>query len=334
MSRTRSRSSPPPTRRSATARWTRSAARRRWPSCWPNAPRWTRFRRAQRQPLRARPGALLPLRHPPLPPARASRACRRRRPRSRSTATTHLLQRRFEEAIDVFLRGAERATGPSDGHLQRAGRGLPPAGVPDAGRPGAPQRALGARQPVDVPHRPSRPTIRCASGRELLGARPGDGAFPDPARAHAGAHGPDATAAGATSSSWAWITPKARGCSTSRSTWACTAATPRRARPSRPTCASSTSRCCAWPASTWAPRPTSPPWPRCSTSRKDYLGLLKAAVIAAGHRAAGHRRLRPEPGRPAGAPGRARAAASRSSAASTTSPRARAWRSPPTCWPR
>ncbi len=42
---------------------------------------------------------------------------------------------------------------------------------------------------------------------------------------------------------------------------------------------------------------------------KDYLGLLKAAVIAAGHRAAGHGRLRTEPGRPAGAAGRARAAA-------------------------
>ncbi len=37
---------------------------------------WTRFRRSQRQPLRARAGALLPLRHPSLPPARTSRACR------------------------------------------------------------------------------------------------------------------------------------------------------------------------------------------------------------------------------------------------------------------
>ena len=40
---------------------------------------------------------------------------------------------------------------------------------------------------------------------------------------------------------------------------------------------------------------------------KDYLGLLKAAVIAVRHRAAGNRRLGPEPGRLAGAhvgPGR------------------------------
>ncbi len=39
---------------------------------------------------------------------------------------------------------------------------------------------------------------------------------------------------------------------------------------------------------------------------KDYLGLLKAAVIAGGHRAAGHRRFGPEPGgpaRPRGRPG-------------------------------
>ena len=46
---------------------------------------------------------------------------------------------------------------------------------------------------------------------ELL-QRGADGTYPDPARTHAGAHGPDATAAGATFFSSAWIFPKARGC--------------------------------------------------------------------------------------------------------------------------
>ena len=46
-------------------------------------------------------------------------------------------------------------TAPERRHCQRAGRGLPQPRLPDPGRPGAAQRALGARQPVDVPHRPS-----------------------------------------------------------------------------------------------------------------------------------------------------------------------------------
>ena len=66
----------------------------------------------------------------------------------------HLLQRRFEEAIDTFLR-AQASAGAERGDLERAGRGVSPARLPDAGRPGAPQRALGARQPVDVPRGPS-----------------------------------------------------------------------------------------------------------------------------------------------------------------------------------
>ena len=52
-------------------------------------------------------------------------------------------------------RGADRRR-PERRHLQRAGRRLSRPRLSDPGRPGAPQRALGARQPVDVPHRPSR----------------------------------------------------------------------------------------------------------------------------------------------------------------------------------
>jgi hypothetical protein len=45
-------------------------------------------------------------------------------------------------------------------------------GLPDPGRPGAPQRALRARQPVDVPHSATRPTSRCASAPNCSRAPP------------------------------------------------------------------------------------------------------------------------------------------------------------------
>ena len=65
---------------------------------------------------------------------------------------------------------------------------------------------------------------------------------------------------------------------------------------------------------------------------KDYLGLLKAAVIAAGIVPPGLEGSEQQSGRRAGAARRARAWAWKSSARSTTSPRARGWPSPPTCW--
>ena len=202
-----------------------------------------RVPRRARQPLRARPGAVLPLRDPPLPPPRrggrfrGAAACP-------TTATSCLLQpavRRGDRPVP--RRPAERRARATPS--QRAGGGVPRAGLPDAGRPGAAQRPLGARATSGCSASAIRPTIRCGSGRELLRAR-GRRAVPGPARAHAGPHGPLAQRAGATSSSWAWTSPRARGCSTSRSTWACTGATPRRARRSRRTCASSTSRSCGW----------------------------------------------------------------------------------------
>ena len=50
----------------------------------------------------------------------------------------------------------------------------------------------------------------------------------------------------------------------------------------KPICASSTSRCCAWPASIWEPPRTSARIAEVFDFARDYLGLLKAAVIASG----------------------------------------------------
>ena len=47
------------------------------------------------------------------------------------------------------------AAGPQRRDRQRPGRGLPRPGFSDPGRPGAAERPLGPRQPVDVPHGPS-----------------------------------------------------------------------------------------------------------------------------------------------------------------------------------
>ncbi len=69
----------------------------------------------------------------------------------------NLLKRRFEEAIDIFLQTQAAAGGLSDGIASALAAAYQP-GLPDFGRPGAAQRAFGARQPVDVPHRsPGRP---------------------------------------------------------------------------------------------------------------------------------------------------------------------------------
>ena len=108
----------------------------------------------------------------------------------------------------------------------------------------------------------------------------------------------------------------------------------RPARRSKPICASSTSRCCGWSASTWASADITN-LAEVFDFAKDYLGLLKAAVIASGIVPPGHRRRGAASGRSARADCRARrAAASRSSATSTTFPKARGWPSPPICSPR
>ncbi len=97
----RSGDSQPLARRSAAGRRSRTAGRVRRARPLP-AP--------QRQSLRARAGPVLPLRHPSL-----SRPVPRIRPWPRAHPVRglyHLLKRRFEEAIAVFL-AAQAAQGPS-----------------------------------------------------------------------------------------------------------------------------------------------------------------------------------------------------------------------------
>ena len=101
---------------------------------------------------------------------------------------TRLLGRRFEEAIDEF-RAVEAATRPQRRHRQRPGRRLSGPGLSNPGRPGPPQRPLGPRQPVDVPHGPSgRPSAGDPPGAEA--PRGGGAALPDPRRADGRPHGP------------------------------------------------------------------------------------------------------------------------------------------------
>ncbi len=66
----------------------------------------------------------------------------------------HLLQRRFEEAIKVFL-GCQEKDGPSDAISSALAAAYYRLGDSNAGRPGAAQRSFRARQSMDVPHGPS-----------------------------------------------------------------------------------------------------------------------------------------------------------------------------------
>ena len=126
--------------------------------------------------------------------------------------------------------------------------------------------------PADYPLR-LRPELLAARRRPL----------PHPARSHAGAHGPDAQRLER------HLLPR-HGFPRGRA-GAERLHRPRRARADgrhaaaarwRPTSASSTSRCCAWPASICRPRPRSPRLAEVFDFARDYLGLLKAAVIASG----------------------------------------------------
>ena len=104
--------------------------------------------------------------------------------RPRAATRAHPV-RGLHPPVEAALRGGHRHVPGRSGrqrpqrrHFQRAGGRLSRAGLPDAGRPGAPQRALGARQPVDVPHRPSRRLSRCASAPSCWRARPRQPLFP------------------------------------------------------------------------------------------------------------------------------------------------------------
>ncbi len=80
-----------------------------------------------------------------------------------------LLTRRFEEAIDRFL-AVRRAAGPGPGPCSALAEAYHKLAFQTLALPGAAQRPLGPRQPVDVPHRPPRrpsappPSRTAASG--------------------------------------------------------------------------------------------------------------------------------------------------------------------------
>ena len=73
-----------------------------------------------------------------------------------------LLARRFDEAIRVF-RSHEAEHGPSDPIASALAAAYHVARVPDARRPGPGERPRRGREPVDVPHRLGRMTTRSAS---------------------------------------------------------------------------------------------------------------------------------------------------------------------------
>ena len=128
----------------------------------------------QRQPLRAGPGHVLSARHPPVPSPRPSPTAR---PAATSPLTATRTCWRVASRRPCACSCARRSSnGPSDALSQRPRRRVPPARLPDAGRSGAPLRALRARQPVDVPPGPPR---RPAAARPPGAARHRRrGAFP------------------------------------------------------------------------------------------------------------------------------------------------------------
>ena len=254
----------------------------------------------QRQPLRARARAVLPVRHPPLPPSAASPAPRRPAPIP-FAGYVNLLKRRFEEAIDIFL-AAQAERGPSAAISSALAAGYRALGfqtLADQVRRSVRSRA---RQPVDVPHRPSR---RLSAAHPPRTARTGAPALPHPARNHARAHGPDPQRLERhllpghgfpRRRARAQRLHRPRACAARRMA--------RRSRRWKPTSASSTSRCCASPASICRPPPTSPRIAEVFDFARDYLGLLKAAVIASGIVPPGMEGATPAAGRSAGAPDR------------------------------
>ena len=109
-----------------------------------------------------------------------------------------------------FPRG-RRTIRPQRRHRQRPGRRLPGPGLSNPGRPGPPQRPLRPRQPVDVSHGPSgRPPAGDPAGAETPRDRRSN-PFRSSSNGRRSAW-TSRTAAGATSSSWAWIFPRGRGC--------------------------------------------------------------------------------------------------------------------------
>ena len=219
----------------------------------------------QRQPLRARARAVLPLRHPSLPPSAANRGSSARAAIP-FAGYANLLKRRFEEAIEIFLAaqaadGAERAISSA---LAAAYRGLGFQTLADQVRRSV--RSVRGNQwmfrtghPADYPLR-VRP--------ELL-ERGADGLFPilreaTPVRMDL------------THSGWSDIFflgmdfpegARVLNVSIDLSVWSAGRTARLHGRRWKRISGSSTSPCCGWPAWICRPRPRSPHSPRCSISR-------------------------------------------------------------------
>ena len=239
------------------------------------------FRRAERQSLRARAGAVLPLRHSPLPSARQTDAASGARPRCSL--------RRLSAPAAAPLRGGHRH------FLARQQAGGPERRASPAPWPPPISGSASRRWPI----RCAAACARCAatSGCSACG-HPADHPLRirpellerDPRRPFPVLREATPVRMDLTHSGWSDIFFLGHGLSRGRpraqrlhrpgGAWR---ATPQPdARRSRPTSASSTSRSSAWPASTSAPPPTSTNLAEVFDFAKDYLGLLKAAVIAAG----------------------------------------------------
>ena len=147
----------------------------------------------------------------------------------------HLLQRRFEEAIDHFL-AVQQAEGPSDAissALAAAYHRLAFQTLADQVRRSV--RSVRGNQWMFRMGHPADHPLRLRP--ELLRPEPGRRHLPDPARMHPGAHGPHALRLERHLLPGHGFPRRAPRCSTSPLTWGSTGAMPRRARPSRPTCA-------------------------------------------------------------------------------------------------
>ena len=134
---------------------------------------------------------------------------------------------------------------------------------------------------------------------ELL-PKPANGAYPDPLREHARPHGSHAQRHGATFSSSAWISPKGRACSMSRSISPCTDAT--RAAPAGGSLPSGHRRTRAATHERGSERNGGH---HASARGLRFCEGLSGPAQGRGdrrrHRSAGHRGLRAQPRKPAGA---------------------------------
>ena len=142
----------------------------------------------QRQPVRARAGAVLPIRHSSVLHSRVGPA---EREGADSLPRVHQSAAAAISGIHRYAAGGAGGARAERFPLERARRGVSRAGLSDAGGPGAAKRSFGARESVDVP-RPAIPRItRCGSVRNCCIAPAASRCFPCCAKPP-GPHGPDA----------------------------------------------------------------------------------------------------------------------------------------------